>query len=522
LPEKVGLIGSIKIIKIGNKFMLRGTITHSLVFDKHDKGIDKQVRDSLRVYYQRNIFIDKIFNNPLCGIIAETEDECLHSTSDQGFDYTILTWEGNIFNIYDFHEECIKFVNELDENTNREWLIAGQIIDQYQNRILYDKQNAEPWKNSFWLFPITSIVNLKKWRELGKPKWGSETTADVIIGIPNEKCVHDNYTPITLHPSTDIITAKVKKGWNIVNCSLKNNLSIYNLTDGIRTAQTYLYPEVDPEKYNNFWLNLFNLPKFTDNYKKVFQSLISSKYPTRIDPSTWQCFIRNTEYYFPDQIDDTVMKWSEIETLILPSSGFKDFILSMSNKSDYHPIQVIHYDILPECIKIKKRITEQWDGTRKHFVDVLNEISKDYRKIGKENCFHMNSMKSYDEAYQDILKYFNSEEQISERWRQFQTFDHQWIYADMLDLDGCNNVKKLIKGKTSYLCLSDIAGWRSNILSYGYKNLRTSIKKSILQIKNKTIQGIVDYKDPGTDRQLWQNFDQAINYLTSETNDEKI
>jgi hypothetical protein len=513
LPEKVGLIGSTKIIKIGNKFMLKGKITHSLVFDKHDKGIDKQVRDSLRVYYQRNIFIDKISDNPIYGHIADNEDECLHSTNKQGFDYTILTWEGNIFNIYLFHEECIKFVNELEENTGGNWLVAGQIIDQYQNRILYDKHNAEPWKNSFWLYPITAIVNLKKWRELGKPKWGSETTANIVKGVPNGKCIHDNYTPIELYPSKDIVTAKVKKGWNIIDCSLKNDLLVYNLTEGIRSAQTHLYPEADPEKYNKFWLNLFNLPKLTDNYKKVLNSLISSKYPTRIDPRTWQCFIKNTEEYFPTFKSEKLIEWSKIKSLIIPCSGFKDFIISMYNGSDCHPIQIIHYDILPECIKIKKRITSEWDGTRRHFTDLLSEISEDYKKIGKENCFHMNSITTYDDAYLDILKCFDNEEQISERWKKFQTFDHRWIHADMLDQDGVISIKKLITEKQIYLCLSDIAGWRNNIIGYGYKNLRNDIIKTIKIMSRCEISGMIDYKDPGTDLQFLQNFNDSIEYL---------
>ena len=51
----------------------------------------------------------------------------------------------------------------------------------------------------------------------------------------------------------------------------------------------------------------------------------------------------------------------------------------------------------------------------------------------------------------------------------------------MLDRDGTISVKKLIKGKLIYLCLSDIASWRGNILSYGYKNLRKDIQSINLE-----------------------------------------
>jgi hypothetical protein len=513
MQEIVGLIEFITITKTGGVYMLNGTITHSVVFDKTNTEISSYVRDSLRVFYKRNIFIDQLATNPKSNTMSDTEDDCLHTASNQGFDYLILTWEGNIFNIYLFHEECLKFINDLDKRTNGNWLVAGQIIDQYQNRIMYDDSTADLWKNSFWLYPITAIVNLKKWRELGKPSWGKEGFEEVIQAIASEQCVHDNYTPLEISSTQTYVKAKVKKGWNIINCSLKNNIPVHNLSEEIRSSQTHLYPEVDPVKYNNFWTHLFDLPKLPDNYKKVFQSLITSKFPDRIDPKTWQCFIRNTEDYFPIRKSENVLEWSSVESLITPCSGFKDFIVAMSNQSDCHPVQIVHYDILPECVNIKRRITQEWDGTRIGFTSLLNAISSDYAKVGKGNCFHMNSMETYDEAYQDILKYFSDEAQITERWKQFQTFDHQWIHADMLDQDGAISVKKLIKGKLVYLCLSDIASWRGNILSYGYKNLRNDIQNSISILLKNHITGMIDYKDPGTDRQLLQNFDQAISHL---------
>ena len=95
--------------------MLNGTITHSVVFDKNNTEISSYVRDSLRVFYQRNIFIDQLATNPKSSIMSDTEDNCLHTASDRAYDYLILTWEGNIFNIYLFHEECLKFINDLDK-----------------------------------------------------------------------------------------------------------------------------------------------------------------------------------------------------------------------------------------------------------------------------------------------------------------------------------------------------------------------------------------------------------------------
>jgi hypothetical protein len=39
------------------------------------------------------------------------------------------------------------------------------------------------------------------------------------------------------------------------------------------------------------------------------------------------------------------------------------------------------------------------------------------------------------------------------------------------------------------------------------------IQNSISVLLKNNIAGMIDYKDPGTDRQFLQNFDQAISYL---------
>jgi hypothetical protein len=87
----------------------------------------------------------------------------------------------------------------------------------------------------------------------------------------------------------------------------------------------------------------------------------------------------------------------------------------------------------------------------------------------------------------------------------------------MLELDDAIQVRKLIQGKNVYICLSDIAGWRNNVLGYGYKNLRKGIINTINGLLAKGYNGLVDYKDPGTDIQHVQNLSVCVNYLENHT-----
>ncbi len=494
------------------------TIAHILVLDKKNCGIDEDVRVSTGIFYKRNQFMDKIKRNPPSSIMEASEDDAVTvAGSDLKFDYAIMTWEGNIFSITDYHDFCVEYINELDERTGGRWLVAGHIMDQFMNRVHHNDPNREKYRNSFWLYPITALVNLKTWRELGMPHWGKENpSVEVVKAQPSLESVHDGYTPLELSPSTELCVTHGKKGWQIIDASLRADMPVYNLSSKIRSVQTHLYPEVDPMVYNNFWRSLFNLPKLSDNYQKVFDKLVSCKTRTRMDARTWRFFIRNTEEYFPLQADHDRMTWSDINTLVIPCSGFKDFIVTMSNRIDRHPIQIIHYDILDKCMEIKRRINEQWDGTRSGLIDLLTQINSEYIIPNvRDNVFHMNAMRSYDEVYNEMAEYFGGEEDLAQAWLQFKGMEHVYTECDMLEQDSVFKIRKMIRGPNVYLCLSDIAGWRNNVLGYGHVNLRNDIITIVKNLKNKNFDGVVDYKDPGTDLQHVQNFSTCIDYLAT-------
>lgn len=482
--------------------------TNVLVFDKGSLGIDATIRKSFRTFHQRNLYMDFPAGNPILGMIENNEDDCISAADNHNINFAILTWEGNIVDIKHYHQECVSFVRKLDEKTNGEWLVAGHIMDQYQNRILYNDYRAEQWKNSFWLYPITAVINIKKWRELGRPKWGNESDSETITKvIPSKQCVHDNYTPLDIKAGVGTVEAKVKKGWNIIETSMKAGLPVYNLSDGIRNSQTYLYPEVNVDRFNDFWKSVQMMPKLNDQYKKVLERILPSKYPRRINDHTWQCFIKNTESYLP--LIPEQINWDVVDTIMLPSSGFKDFIVSMHKDGPRKDVHVIHYDIIPHCVNIRRQIIEKWDGSRNHLITVLNGISDEW-KVKDKDVFHMNSMKGLDEVYEAIIPFFKDEQDLQDCWQRFKNFKHDYIEADMLD--DPYNVLKLVTGKNVYICLSDIAGWRNNIIGYGYVNLRNNISTCVKTLSIK-VDGFVDYRDPGTDLQMWQTFEDAIIHL---------
>jgi hypothetical protein len=517
--EIAGPIELIIITKLGRRFMNNTRISNALIYDKSNIGLNEDIRQSLKIFHKRNIYID-IVKLPSLVTIAETEDDAIKETAEShnNYDYLILTWEGTIPNIYYYHEACIKHVNDLNEKTNGNWLVSGQIMDQCENRKMFNDPEADKWKGSFYLFPITAIVNLKKWRELDCPDWGQQQLTPIEHIVPNRgtENIHDNYTPLVINPNTTLSNTPVKKGWNIIDVSLKNNMSVYNLSNEIRQSQTYMYPENNPKMFNDFWHSLYMMPKLSDQYLKVLQTVMPAKTPIRIDTVTWGCFIRNTEDYIVERFTDVFYNnMGAVDTLMLPCSGFKDVIIYSKKPKDVAIKQVVHFDIIKGCVDIRKQIVEEWDGTRSHFTILLDSIKLHYQeKFKHPNCFHMSSMNTFDDAYLDILKNFNSEEELERTWLEFKKLKHVFIHADILAEPWM--VTKQIKDSNVYLCLSDIAGWRSNVIAYGYKTLRNQLGSVAKHLQKNNCQGIVDYKDPGTDLQLLQEFNEFLTHLATD------
>lgn len=492
-------------------------IAHALVYDKNDLGIDEEIRKNLKVFYKRNLFIDHLKGNPPSAIIEDSADNCITNAAKQNYDFLILTWEGNVFNIYDFHLSVIDYIRNLEEKSQGNWLVAGHIIDQHKNRLLYQPKEAHHYIGSFFLFPITAIVNLKKWKEIGSPRWGATSeNQKVIKPIPSEISIHDGYTPIELSASNIIVETKVKSGWNIINESLKNNINVYNLDNSIRKTQNYLYPENNVKLYNDFWSNLLDLPKLNDSYEKVFKFIVSCKSSNRIDKNNWSYFLRNTEEYFPRLKSNDLPDSLTIECIMSPCSGFKDFIISRSILDNF-PI-IIHYDILSPCVDIKKKIIQEWDGSRKGLEVLLTDIKNYYCKRDKDNCFHMNAMKSLSETYDELSPFFADEKEIQSSWKKFQNLKHFYFHLDILnDIDdNKSSLVKIIEDKSVYFCLSDVSGWRMNLLGYRVTNLRSEMIYAVKSLIKNQDMSIIDYKDPATDLHYLHTVNDAIKTLSSQ------
>ena len=510
---------------------LQGNLVNGFILDKGHLGIDQNVRDSMQIYYRRTPGGDKIS--------APTVDEALQKADTGGYNYIILTWEGNVPKLAMYHPACVDHIEWLERKYGNDWLISGHIIDQYQNRIFMEDIAAEQWKDSFFLFPITAIVNINKWKELGRPEWGEGGSAQSVVGIPSEEQVHDNYTPLSLMPPGNKTMKKVrhKPGWNLINQSLLNNMPVHNMTEDIRVGQIYMYPEDDTEKYNNFWRAVHLLPSLTGMYDRAWETISLAHSPTRSAKNSARFFLINTEDYSPvpsimtplqlaNSLTAEEIDYSSFKLFIGPAAGWKGFILDATKM---HNVKThLHFDIYRECVEIRQKFIARWDGRRSTHNSVLTAIGTEIYPDDStgHQAYHMNENENFDFSYNHILKHIYPDldpasapdDILCKAWAKYRNKSHKFVTGDIL-----SNPKDILWDtryhglERTYLWLSDIASWRINVLAFGMRTLRSQLTNVIKFLLNKSLTGVVDFRDTVSDAQLFKDFEDAVRFLQLDT-----
>lgn len=490
-------------------------IAFGVILHENNKSIPLKIRIQVLEYYL-------LSKNHKIDFIEFTEDSCIQKALDMNVSYLVMIWEGNVLNKPFFYKSCIKFIKNIESSNHDNWLIAGHIIDQYKQKILQKSNSALAYKNSFYLYPINAILNLKTYKALGKPNWGQIDNKQVVTqGIADLECVHDNYTPVKLHPGKIEVTALTNKGWNIINASLANKMVVYNIPNYIRDNKSYLYP-IHATKYCAFWDHIRKQTYNVDrrifhtmyreggndkNYDLAFKFLKGSK---NFNINEKGFYLRTTEEYFPRFYDQDDEKF-KAEVLFSPCSGFKDFIKT-SQENTFH--KIVHFDISELCLDIKQRITEEWDGTRSGFTKLLIDIDNFYQTKNILKCFNTTHVQKYDDAYQEMLSFFTNEDHLLNNWKEFQKLSHTWHVLDILDTDSLISICKQQSLVKLYLTLGNITEWAYPIaITFKQENF-VSEKIAFLaaRLLDENIHGLLDYKDfrINSGKQLLQNFQDVV------------
>jgi len=447
----------------------------------NNNNLSNNVRNTLFTYYSRYLY--QQFNSP---------DEALKILADE-YEYASLIWQGVFIRNHGLYE--LEISNQIANNTSN-WLLCGHIMDEYKGSIFYFPKEKPNENNYFYLYPISVLINLKIWNEIGRPKFGGEQDVPIecLYNLERSKDnVHDTYTPLYLKPNEPKISKKqssvhVKFGWNIINESIKNKYTVYNISEPMRKYQQYTYPENNVELYNHSFGVIQSL-----NSKRLSEPLITTINELHTNTYRVPIFnIFNTEKFdlnplTEDRLNFQCYKkyYKDIDCIINTCQGFKDFIFAFGRKCPHrHNVIFIHYDYNESIIRKREQFIKNWDGRLESLLKYSNKDTPQ-RPIGLSRNKIKEKYNELIDNFNDILIYEDALSDFVTQWQKYKKSKHFYITQNLFDEYKNKKIKHLIEKinvKNVLFLYSDIFQWEHNILLYGIDGL--------LEIERNTVQHI--------------------------------
>ena len=316
---------------------------------------------------------------------------------------------------------------DLVENwtSKKDFFITGHIMDKHT------KNSAHPEGNGYYgLHKQCLLVNLHYYKKFNKPEYGKKNSGEYELRIPKraKQDIHDDYTPIGLMGSEETqVCTPIVDGWNFINKSIENNLTVYNFHPKLRDSKQYTYPNK-------------NLDELQTQLSWINQILVYAP----------QCvFFWNTEKYY--DIKNTELEIDRIDYLYSVAASFKpNFILNKYGFTD--KTEIVFFDYSKQALAFKKLLLEQWDG--ENYPKFLYDIKKKYPQIN-ETTHNPYGDDDYNKLWEIEIENWQSTENIKEHWDRYKKLKHSFIYCDV-----CKNpdkVTKLIRPKANSVI------WWSNV-----------------------------------------------------------
>lgn len=477
-------------------------IAHSVILDPNIKNtISKEVLDSWMILYNRGTFIrtSSVYSYLDNMWYASEVDDLLEHYKTQDLDYLIISWFGVYCqDFWEWHNQCIQYINELNDNR---WVLAGQLIDKQKQK------NDNNFAGQFYPYPITAIINLKEWRQIGCPKWHDSEMGLFREGVPSEECLHDNYTPLKISPGEkNIALNNVQPGNAFISKILESGIPVYNIPVKVRKTVIHTYPENDPDNWSHTMQSYMNLPVLLDNkhYEFMRHALQYRNLKHAPDHSKGVFFLYNTEEVFPKGFKDQCIEALQtVDTILTPCSMFKAFILGKysPNIKNY-----VHFDIFDRNVLWKEIITNKWNGEYDNLVEVLSELPNN-EEFGFWSRIEDNVI---EKQYKILLDHFGTKENLKLEWHKYKSKNHAYVKSNMLFNDkNIINAVDDFDADVIYTAIGDIPGYMINGLNYGIHNITMLTIKHLKRLKNKRAEVFVDVKVPVSDWQIFDNYNNV-------------
>lgn len=375
-------------------------------------------------------------------ILARSVDSIVQRAHTLGYRHLVVLWEGTIA-LPSFGRTAEKALKDLED---ADALFMAHIID----RASHAKYHGKPETSGYSLFPISMLVNLARWEELGKPTFGDE---EKVLSLPiwrSEENIHDNYTPLWLQANDRPETATFGQGWGFIKASIDAGMTALNMPREVRAAQAHIYDNVvaalQKLQRDPFDSSVHVNDKLRDAFHKCRQNWYGRS-------SLSHYFLHNTESHdLPDGEKRRLI--AGIDTFVLPCSSLK--WVSVSREAE--PRRFVHYDAIPSAIAAAEFVHTHFDGTKQGMHACEAELRTRLQDV----------YGTTDKLWDRMTGIFDSEAAFSDRFRALKECRHDYVEANIL-----RDPELVIpRCKRLFLSISDIPMWMLNMQAIGSNIIR--------------------------------------------------
>ena len=361
-------------------------------------------------------------------IVKENINDVLDEALNYDVDYCLIQSVGHIIKEAAFFTFIEKWIAKQD------FFITGHIMDKNKKNL----NNPSGKEGYYGLHKQCMLVNLKYYKKFDKPVFGTKSSEKEFVTKAERhvKDIHDDYTPLSLKPTEELtVCTPLVDGWNFINTSLANDLTVYNFHPKIREHKQFIYPTTSAADLEHQLSWITNIVDYAQDC----------------------VFFWNTENY-------SDLKYVNIEKpidkLYAVAASFKpNMILNHYNFTD--DCEVIYYDYSKSALAIKKMLVREWHG--EDYPKFLDYAQKKFRinETGGNGTEYL----SRKELWERELKWWGSEKAIKEHWDRYRTLNHKYVHCDI-----CKTPEKI----TSLITPNDnsVIWWSNAFHTVGAQYLR--------------------------------------------------
>ena len=351
-------------------------------------------------------------------VTANSVNEVLDKALEHNVKYCIVQATGHIIQEAAFFRHIEKWIEKQN------FFVTGHIMDKNKSNM----NNPKGETGYYGLHKQCMLVNLDYYKKFDKPVFGdkSSTKEEIVIKAKrHSKDIHDDYTPLSLMPTQEsTVCTPLVDGWNFINISLENDLTVYNFHPKIRESKQYIYPSQSAEELAVQLNWIQNIVDYA---------------PTCV-------FLWNTENY----LDLKYVKLKKpVKKLYSVAASFKpNMILHHFGFTD--ETEVMFYDYSKPALAFKKLLLTQWSGDDYPSFIKWALAKYQFSETGGVETERL----TRDQLWKREIEFWGSEKIIKEHWLRYKNLKHSFTHVDI-----CENPEKVTNKITND---ADSVIWWSN------------------------------------------------------------